>query len=85
MEIHILHKQGKSIREISRFMGVSRNTVRKCLRHESVSPKYSERPTVAIKLDPYKTYIRDRLEAAILRRDYYAASLHGLLETAKSD
>ncbi len=32
MEIHILFRQGKSIREIARITGLSRNTVRKYLR-----------------------------------------------------
>ena len=32
MEIQILHRQGKSIREICRLTGLSRNTVRKYLR-----------------------------------------------------
>jgi len=32
MEIQILRKQGRSIRQISKDMGISRNTVRKFLR-----------------------------------------------------
>src|SRR5258708_7569099 len=41
-----------SIREISRRTGLSRNTVRKCLRSDSVEPKFNvpDRPS---KLDPY--------------------------------
>ncbi|MCB1719953.1 MAG: winged helix-turn-helix transcriptional regulator, partial [Candidatus Competibacteraceae bacterium] len=41
-----------SIREISRRTGLSRNTVRKYLRSDSVEPKFStpDRPS---KLDPY--------------------------------
>lgn len=64
MEIHILHKQGKSIREISRMMGVSRNTVRRYLRGNLTDPHYKDRPPIERKLDPYKTYIDARLEAA---------------------
>lgn len=64
MEIHILHKQGKSIRQISRLMGISRNTVRKYLRDYQPEPGYQTRPKKAAKLDPYKPYIISRLEAA---------------------
>ena len=36
VEIKVLHRQGKSVREISRLPGVSRNTVRRWLRSEDV-------------------------------------------------
>ncbi len=42
VEIHVLNRQGKSIREIARNLGVSRNTVRKHFRralHEQPSYK----------------------------------------------
>ncbi len=41
-----------SIREISRRTGLSRNTVRKYLRAESVEPRFNV-PDRASKLDPY--------------------------------
>src|SRR5215472_5281098 len=55
--IHDLAIQGKSIQGIARELGISRNTVRKYLRHpEAVFPKPREpRPS---KLDPYKGQIR---------------------------
>ena len=31
VEIKVLHRQGKSIREISRLLGVSRNTSQTCV------------------------------------------------------
>jgi transposase len=54
--IHDLALQGKSIQGIARELGISRNTVRKYLRHpEAVFPKPREpRPS---KLDPYKEQI----------------------------
>jgi transposase len=64
MEIHILYKQGHSIRSISKQMGVSRNTVRKCLRNRLVDPVYQDRPDKPSKLDPFKRYIQERLDAA---------------------
>jgi transposase len=63
MEIKILQRQGVGIREIARQMGVSRNTVRKYLRGEP-EPGYAARPPRASKLDPYKAYLQERIEAA---------------------
>jgi transcriptional regulator with XRE-family HTH domain len=56
VEIQVLRRQGKSIREIARTLDVSRNTVRRYLRVEGL-PRY-ERQTRLSKLDPYKHYIQ---------------------------
>ena len=37
MEIHVLHRQGKGVREIARAPGLSRNTVRAVLRGEPMA------------------------------------------------
>lgn len=63
MEIRILHRQGVSIREISRQLGVSRNTVRRYL-HDDAEPAYAARPQRPGKLGPYADYIRERVAAA---------------------
>ena len=63
MEIRILHRQGVSIREIARQVGVSRNTVRRYLRDEA-EPVYSARPQHGGKLTPYADYIHKRIAAA---------------------
>jgi transposase len=62
VEIRVLRRQGKSIREIARMLEVSRNTVRRYLRVEGL-PRYAReaRPS---KLDPYKDYIEQRVKAA---------------------
>jgi transposase len=62
VEIRVLRRQGKSIREIARMLEVSRNTVRRYLRVEG-SPRY-EREARPSKLDPYKHYIDERVKAA---------------------
>lgn len=64
MELRILHKQGKSIRELCRTLGLSRNTVRRYLRSE-IEPRYERKgPGRPSKLDPYKSFLLDRIEAA---------------------
>jgi transposase len=67
MEIKIYQKQGKSIREISRITGLSRNTVRKYLR-SAADPKYRQRDKRPGKLDPFKVFIEDRVKAALPHR-----------------
>jgi transposase len=63
VEIDVLHRQGKGIREIARDAGVSRNTVRAVLRGEH-DGRYGPREPRPSKLDPYKEYVRDRLASA---------------------
>ena len=43
VEIRVLSRQGKSIREIARTPGVSRNTVRRYLRKQGL-PQYRREP-----------------------------------------
>ena len=62
VEIRVLSRQGKSIREIARMLEVSRNTVRRYVRGEGL-PRY-ERKARPSKLDDYKQYIAERVRAA---------------------
>ncbi len=63
VEIHVLKRQGRGIREIARLVGRSRNTVRAVLRggHDG---QYGPRTPRASKLDPYKSYLRERMQTA---------------------
>jgi transposase len=61
VEIRVLRRQGQSIREIARQLNVSRNTVRRYLRREGL-PHY-ERAARASKLDAYKHYLSERVQA----------------------
>jgi transposase len=63
VEIKVLARQGKRIREIARELGVSRNTVRKYLRSPT-SPQYGPRSPRPTKLAPYEAYLVGRIEAA---------------------
>ena len=67
LEIRVLHRHGKGIREIARETGSSRNTVRRYLRDESAA-RYKARPRQATKLDPFKAYVVERLTAAAPER-----------------
>ena len=72
MEIHVMHRQGKSIKAISRELGVSRNTVRRYLRSETV-PQAQPRSAKPTKLDKYRAYLTARVEAA--RPDWIPATV----------
>jgi transposase len=67
LEIRVLRRHGKGIREIAREMGSSRNTVRRYLRDESAA-RYKPRPPRATKLDPFKDYVGERLTSAAPER-----------------
>lgn len=63
VEIRVLHAQGYGIKAIGRELGVSRNTVRKYLRSETV-PTFQAPAGRSSKLDPYKDYLAARAAAA---------------------
>lgn len=63
LEIRVLHRHGKGVREIARETGLSRNTVRRYLRDEAAT-RYTARPKRAAKLDPFREYVAGRLDAA---------------------
>lgn len=64
MEIKVLARQGRSIKQIARELDLSRNTVRKYLRQEETQVKYKSRAPRPCKLDPFKDYLRARVRAA---------------------
>src|SRR5215471_14955588 len=90
VEIRVLRRQGKSVREIARLLDISRNTVRRYLRSEGL-PRY-ERGAQPSKLDPYKQYIHERVKAAapdwipatVLLRELKALGYSGGYSTLKN-
>lgn len=66
MEIHVLHRQGMSIRAIARHLSCSRETVRRYIRSPLpvADMRYKPRAPRPCKLDPFKPYILDRVAAA---------------------
>lgn len=63
VEIKVLARRGVAIREIARQTGCSRNTVRRYL-HDVNAVRYRARQARATKLDPFKEYVLERVEAA---------------------
>lgn len=61
MDIKDLQRQGLNIKQIALVTGRDPKTVRKYLAQKE-PPKYTERPPVASKLDPFKPYIRMRMD-----------------------
>lgn len=76
LEIRVLAKHGKGVREIAREVGVSRNTVRRYLRDPEAA-RYRPRPSRPGKLAAFEGYIAEwvaaaapeRLEATVLLRE----------------
>lgn len=84
VEVRILSRQGMSIRGISRHLGISRNTVRHYLSHED-PPVYKKRVKKVSMLEPYKSYLKERLAhaapdwipAPVLEREIRAQGYQG--------
>ena len=64
-EISELKQEGLSIRAISRLTGYSRGTISKYLLEPTSRPVYGPRPTAVGKLDPFKPYLNERLQAGV--------------------
>ena len=67
LEIRVLAKHGKGVREIAREVGASRNTVRRYLRDPEAA-RYRPRPPRPGKLAGFEGYIAERLAAAAPER-----------------
>jgi transposase len=63
VEIRVMARRGEGVRAIARQLGCSRNTVRRYLR-EADARRYGPRAPRPCKLDPYKDYLRQRIEQA---------------------
>lgn len=63
MEIRIMARRGMKVRAIARELGCSKNTVKRYLRDATAS-RYGPRQPRSTKLDPFKVYVLERIEAA---------------------
>lgn len=91
LEIRILSRQGLSIRAIARHLGISRNTVRSYLRGEALSSSEQRGPGRPSSLDPYRGWLRKRVDAAtplrlpatVLHREIAAMGYEGTDRTVR--
>jgi transposase len=91
VEIWVLKKQGRSIRQIAREMGMARNTVRRYLREQRTT-RYGPRNPRPCKLDAYKGFLHERVEqarpdwipATVLLREIQAAGYAGGISQLKA-
>ena len=92
MEIAVLKRHGTSIRAIARATGLSRNTVRRYLRGGDEAATRKSGPDRPQKLDLYKSFIIERMEAAapdvipatVLCREIKALGYDGGYTTVKT-
>jgi transposase len=64
-EINQLKRDGLSILAISNLTGYDRKTIRKYLLEPTAKPEYGPRPKAAGKLEPFQTYLGERLQAGV--------------------
>ena len=64
-EIKELKTQGLSLRAISELTGYDRKTIRRYLISRKRAPVYGPRPPSPSKLDPFKPYLEERLQAGV--------------------
>ena len=91
VEIQVLKKQGRSIRQIARETGLSRNTVRRYLR-ERRAIGYGPREPRPCKLDPHKAFLQERvaqakpawIPATVLLREIRSAGYEGGISQLKA-
>jgi len=64
-EIQQLKREGLSILAISNLTGYDRKTIRKYLLKATAKPVYGPRPALGSKLEPFKGYLGERLQAGV--------------------
>ena len=72
-EINELKREGLSIRAISRLTGYDRKTISRYLLAPTGRPVYGPRPAPESKLEPFKPYLKERLQAGCVERPGTAA------------
>jgi len=64
-EVVELKRQGLSIRAISRLTGYDRTTISRYLSAPSSRPVYGPRASAVSKLEPFKPYLKERLQSGV--------------------
>ena len=76
-QIFELKGQGRSIRDIARTLGISRNTVRKYLRSPGI-PKARPRPRRPSLLDPFKEHMQARMAEGVFNCEVLLREIRAL-------
>jgi transposase len=74
-EINELKRSGMSIVAISNLTGYDRKTIRKYLLKPE-QPQYPARPATTSKLEPFKSYLTERLKAGVWNAQVLLRELH---------
>ena len=64
-DVNQLKREGLSIRAISRLSGYDRKTISRYLLEPTARPVYGPRPTPESKLEAFKPYLKERLQAGV--------------------
>lgn len=72
-----LKRQGLSIRAISLLTGYHRTTITRYLRAPTARPEYGPRVPTEGKLEPFKQYLRERLQARVWNAAVLPRDAHG--------
>ena len=64
-QVNELKREGLSIRAISRLTGYDRKTISRYLMVPTGRPAYGPRPSSVSKLEPFKPYLKERLQAGV--------------------
>jgi transposase len=75
-EIKELKREGLGIRAISRLTGYERKTIRRYLLVPMGRPVYGPRPAPEGKLEPFKPYLKERLQAGVWNARVLLRELH---------
>jgi transposase len=68
-EIIELKREGLSIRAINWLTGYDRKTIRRYLLKPEGRPVYGPRPAAVSKLEAFKPYLKDRLQAGVWKKE----------------
>jgi transposase len=78
-EISELKREGLSIQAISQLTGFDRKAIRKYLLKPEGRPAYGPRQSPVSKLEPFKPYLKERLQAGVWNAQVLMRELRQLI------
>lgn len=76
-DIEELKREGLSIQRISELTGYDRKTIRKYLLNPEGAPVYGPRSAAVSKLEPFKGYLKERLQAGVWNAQVLLREIRG--------